>query len=472
MKKMTIKATKVAACIGVMFAASGAYATDWNVTQNADITVAAPSITQGATSNVVSSNQALNGIVLDIDEDGLATGSQTVTIASDGVILTQGGNVDNANQALNLIEAEDIGSTSVITQTVNQTTSATTVLTQVDLDTTGNNVQAANLATARLDVEALLQSYTETGNLQLDQNSVASANNTQGVNFATGQDVGTTSLTQSVVVDGRTRLIQGAGNVGGANIQVGNGASATTGDVVNTSQSFTSTTGNLVLRQSVAGVGANIQAANMLRTEGAAGDIDAANVQTITKSSGRVRFTQNVSASNNTQAGNLAISGDNIDDLTQTFNASGSVSVDFDQTPTASTNVQAGNMAVLANAGNDTVGEISQTFTSSILVTDFVQESGATNLIQAGNLIDINGGDINDSGTTQEFQALGGDVSMTQSGGGSANLQAFNAIVDASGNGSGGTVSQQLTITSGTFVMAQNDVTGSGQYGNFVGVKY
>ena len=73
MKKMT----KIAAFVGASLLASGAHAADWNVTQTADVTVPAPSLSQGATTNVASSNQALNGIALDNTEDDLASGSQT-----------------------------------------------------------------------------------------------------------------------------------------------------------------------------------------------------------------------------------------------------------------------------------------------------------------------------------------------------------------------------------------------------------
>lgn len=475
MKKITTQATKVAACIGLMLASSGAYATDWDVTQSANIEAAAPTITQGGTALVSGSNQAVNGIVLDNTEDDLASGSQSVTVTSTGVVLTQGDTVDNANQALNFIDADNIGSDSAVSQTVSQTTGMTTVLTQSDDNTTGGNVQGINYAKTRLDVDALTQSYTEQGNLQMRQNSVDSANNIQGVNIVlAGRDAGTVSLTQSVSVTGRTSMRQGANNIGGSNTQVGNAAIAVLGDVTNTTQSFSSSTGDLVLRQVVGGSD-NVQATNLLRTESAAGDIDSENVQTTTKTGGNVLFTQDTGSANNIQAGNVAISGDNIEDLVQTFNASTAASVDFDQTPTAINNIQAGNMAVLENAGNDTIGDVSQTFTSSITRTDLLQSSGSTNLIQAGNLIDINSGDVVNDGattTTQLFEALGGDVTLTQNGGGSANLQAFNAIVDAAGAGSGGTVSQQLSINSTTFVMAQDSVSGSGQYGNFVGVKY
>lgn len=480
MKEMTKKVTKVAVFIGLAFTASGASATDWNVIQDANITVAAPSITQGAANNVVNSNQAVNGIVLDTANDSLATGSQTADIASStGIVLTQGGSVDGSNQAINLIEADDVGSTSAITQTVNQTATSLTTLTQIDGSSVGGNVQAANLTKAVGDIDRLVQDYDESGRMDLIQSSVSTASNVQGVNYATGASVGTVSLVQSVEVDGRARLIQGAGNTGGNNVQVGNGAVATaaSGDVNNATQTFTATAATLRLRQRAAGDN-NIQAVNMMRTTGATGNIGdtvGTTSQTVTVASGAANFTQDVSGTGNVQAGNLAMSANNISDLTQTFTAGGATQVDFDQTPTAASNTQAGNMAVLTNgAANDQVDEISQVFTSSTSITAFDQVSASGTLIQAGNLIDVTTGDINDSGTTQQFDALGGAVSMVQSGAGvaSGNLQALNAIVDETGNGSGGTVSQVLTITSATFAMSQDNITGSGQYGNFVGVKY
>ena len=126
------KMTKLAASISIMIVStSGVSAADWNVTQDANITVAAPTMNQGATTNVVSSNQAINGIALDTTNDDLATGSQTADLASStGVVLNQGEFVDGANQAINYIAADNVGSVSVITQTVNQTATSNTAITQ------------------------------------------------------------------------------------------------------------------------------------------------------------------------------------------------------------------------------------------------------------------------------------------------------------------------------------------------------
>ena len=471
------KMTKVAAFVGLAMVSAGASATDWNVTQTADIEVAAPSITQGAAAQVSSSNQAINGIVLDIANDDLATGSQTANIASStGVSLTQGSNVDNSTQSVNLIVAENIGSTSTITQTVNQTEVSLTNLVQTDAGSAGSNTQGANVANAAADVDRLSQVYTEAGALTVSQAAVTTSANTQGVNIVRGENIGTIGVTQSVTVDGVALMEQTAANTGGSNTQVGNGAISTSGDDIdNTTQSFTATTSNLSLVQSAAGTN-NIQAGNMMSTanNGDIGVTAGTTTQTLTVSAGDANFNQNVSASGNVQAGNLAISGGSIVDLTQTVTASGASEVDFDQTPTAASNVQAGNMAQLTAGGTgDVIDEISQVFTSSTTLTDFDQVSGSGNLIQAGNLIDITTGDISDSGTTQQFDVTAGSLTMDQEGAGTAtgNLQALNAIVDDAGNGSGGTVSQVLNITATTFSMNQNNIAGSGQYGNFVGVK-
>jgi hypothetical protein len=472
MKKMT----KIAAFVGASLLASGAHAADWNVSQTADVTVPAPSLSQGATTNVATSNQALNGIALDNTEDDLASGSQTANLASSvGVDLNQGPFVDGSNQAINFIDGQNIGSTSIISQVVNQTDVSTTSLTQSDTSSAGSNVQAANLANASVDVDRLVQDYNETGELEMTQSVMTTSGNVQGVNYAKGVNVATESLSQSIDVDGEARMTQGAGNSGGSNTQVGNGAVATTGELDETVQSFTATTNDLIVTQAVSGTN-NVQATNFMKTE-TGGDIGATagtTTQTTTIAAGEAIFEQTASASNNIQAGNLASSDGDIADLTQSFLASGAQAVDFDQTPTASSNVQAGNMAVLATGTTDSVDEISQSFVGSNLVTDFNQESASSTLIQAGNLIDITTGNIDDSGTTQSFTVGGGDLSITQNGLGSAsgNLQALNAIVDNAGSGSGGTVSQVLNVTAATFSMVQDNITGSGQYGNFVGVKY
>ncbi|MFT6710265.1 MAG: hypothetical protein ACJATO_000643, partial [Arenicella sp.] len=281
MKKMT----KVAVFIATSLAASNALAADWSVTQDVTITVAAPSFEQGATGNVVSSNQALNGIVLEAS-DSLAVGTQTANITSStGIILTQGNQVDGATQALNLIDAHDIGSGGIVSQTVNQLGAGTTTLTQADNAATGGNMQAANLGIASGDVIDLDQVYAEDGDLTLVQSSVASSSNIQGVNYVEAADhIGATGLDQSVTVDGTTSLTQGELNVGGLNVQVGNGAVAIAGTISKTSQAFTSA-GDMGLTQSAGGIGGNnIQAVNMISAEGAGADIgDAAAVtQTVT----------------------------------------------------------------------------------------------------------------------------------------------------------------------------------------------
>ena len=180
MKKMT----KIAAFVGASLLASGAHAADWNVTQTADVTVPAPSLSQGATTNVASSNQALNGIALDNTEDDLASGSQTANLASSvGVDLNQGPFVDGSNQAINFIDGQNIGSTSIISQVVNQTDVSTTSLTQSDTSSAGSNVQAANLANASVDVDRLVQDYNETGELEMTQSVMTTSGNVQGVNY-------------------------------------------------------------------------------------------------------------------------------------------------------------------------------------------------------------------------------------------------------------------------------------------------
>ncbi|MFT5137172.1 MAG: hypothetical protein ACI8XV_002209 [Arenicella sp.] len=470
MKKMT----KVAVFITASFAASSASASDWNVTQAASITVAAPSITQGATTNVVSSNQAVNGIVLATGDD-LLTGSQTATIGSSaGIVLTQGGNVDSSNQAINLIQANGIGATSEITQTVTQTGTSTTALTQEDLDATGGNVQAANLSDATGNIVHLSQTYAESDSVALVQSSVVSAANTQGVNYATaGDSIGnaTMGLTQSVTVTNAASFTQGAGNVGGNNVQVGNGAVAkgAMGAILNTVQTFTVSAANLDLTQSAGSAGSNTQAVNMISATGANSTINTGTAQTVTVTAGDTNFLQDTSSTDNTQAGNLANAAGDIDQLAQTFSASGANEVDFDQVPTAASNRQAGNMAALTGAG--AITDILQVFTSSTTTTDLNQTSTSGTLIQAGNLIDLGTGSITDAGVTQQFDALGGAVAMTQAGAATGNLQALNGIV-YDNTGADSTVSQALTITATTFAMSQDAVTSSGQYGNFVGVKY
>jgi hypothetical protein len=466
--------TKVASFIAASLLVSNAAASDWDVTQVASITTAAPTLNQGATTNVASSNQAVNAIVLDTTDD-LVAGSQTATLdSSTGLLLTQGSNVDSSNQAINLVDGFDLGGTTSITQTVLQTGTSTTLLTQKDVDATGSNVQAVNLGVAGNDITGLKQVYTESDSVSLVQSDVVSSTNVQGLNYATAvEGIGGTELTQSVTVATDATFVQGAGNVGGTNVQVGNAAVANgaAASIANTAQTFTVTGGNLDLTQSVATVGGDTQAVNMISATGATSTISATTTQDVIVTAGAVNFTQDAAIGDNTQAGNLALAANAIGDLTQTFNASGASEVDFDQIPTAGSNTQAGNMVALTGTGE--ISEVLQLFSSSTVgATDFNQSSDQANLIQAGNLIKItSGGTINDaSADTQTFTAVGGAtaVTMTQDGGGSANLQALNGIVyDAAGLSNSAT--QTLTVASTSFTMTQDNISGSGQYGNFVG---
>lgn len=470
------KMTKVAVFVGAVLVGSGASAADWNITQEATITVPNPTMTQGGTASVISSDQALNGIALDTASDDLASGTQTSNIAaSTGVNMVQGPLVDASDQALNSVSAKYIGSDDTISQIVNQTDVSVTTMSQTDTSPTGSNRQAINLSDASDDVGRLLQNYNESGALTMTQSSMVSSNNVQAVNYAIGDNVGNTTLTQSINVDGIATLTQAASVTGGSNTQAGNIAIARNGDVDNTAQTFTATASDVNLTQATASAD-NLQATNAIITE-AGGDIGntaGSTTQTTTIAAGGVNFSQTVSGADNVQAGNYASADGDIVDLEQNFEAANSAEVDFDQTPTAANNTQAGNMAVLTTSVNGDIEEISQVFNSSDLSTDFNQNSASGSLTQAGNFIDIGSGDINDSGTTQLFTAPGGTVAMTQSGAGAAagNLQALNAIVDNAGAFSGGTVSQALNVTAATFTMTQENITSSGQFGNFVGVKF
>jgi len=471
------KVTKIAAFVGVAFVSVNASAADWNITQSANITVPAPELTQGGVANVVSSSQAVNGIAIDTVNDDLASGTQTADIASAiGVQLVQGSLVDESNQAINYISGKDIGSVDTISQIVNQTEVSATSLSQSDTSPVGSNRQAVNFTEASEDVDRLLQDYNETGALSMTQADINTTLNVQASNLSIANvNVATENLTQSVDVDGVANLTQAATVVGALNAQVGNGAIAIEGQLDNVVQTFTATTSDLNLTQDVAGV-SNLQSTNAIATldDGNIGDTPGSTSQTTTIAAGAANFSQTVSGTDNVQGGNVASADGDITGLAQTFEATNALEVDFDQTPTAASNIQAGNMARLETGLGDVIDEISQVFNSSLLSTDFNQDSGSSNLTQAGNLIDITNGNIDDSDTTQLFTALGGNVAMTQTGAGTAsgNLQALNGIVDDAGAGSGGTVSQVLTIAAASFSMTQENIAGSGQFGNFVGVKF
>jgi hypothetical protein len=478
MKNMNKVAVFFAASLASL-ATSSALAADWDVKQSANLTSAAPALNQGNSANVTSGNQALNAVVLKAGNK-LVSGSQTVTVtATGGSQLTQGTKVTTSNQALNLISVDgaDIGDTSEVEQTVNLSGGGLTLLTQSTVTAGANNVQSLNFSNTANSgaILQLKQVYIDGDSLSLVQDAAATAGNSQGVNYAkSAGTIGVTAngLTQSVVVGKNVTFSQGAGSVGGSNVQAGN-RMISTGAILKSTQAFSVTANDLTFTQATATGTSNRQAANMIGVTGA-NAIGADTKQTLTVSAGKMTLNQTAADTGNYQAGNLAVSAGTVAGLIQEVKADTATVVEFNQTATGAENIQAGNMVVSTGV----ISGISQNFEGSKTITNFVQDTSANKLIQAGNLIDLGvTGTITQAATTvaQTFSVSGGNVDLVQKNNTTNQLQSFNAIVYASTNAAAGTSvgSQVLTITGGaTFDMTQDAVTTSGQYGNFVGVKY
>ncbi|ORU91733.1 MAG: hypothetical protein A6F72_03075 [Cycloclasticus sp. symbiont of Poecilosclerida sp. N] len=349
--KSTFKLIFIAIFATVSF---GALAADWTVTQTATIETAAPDLKQGNATNVSNSEQAINGIALNTDEDSLASGSsQLATLTSiTSLNLTQGPNVDGSSQAINYLEAQNVGTGSggtTVTQTVTSESTATTLTQEVGSGGGVGNVQALNIgkASGTGTINNLNQVITESGTLSLIQNAVVSAENVQAVNYAFGQTIGVddaNKLEQATSVTGSTTFSQAA--TGGDNRQGGN--VAVTSDsgtrVAAASQAFTASVEISLTQNMIVGSNDNVQALNQVDTTANAGTVGAV-VQTFTNAAGSTTFTSDAGSTTNVQAANLVDTLGSITDLEQTFTATNSALVDFDMTGGGNTNIQAGNMA-------------------------------------------------------------------------------------------------------------------------------
>ncbi len=481
---------KVAMLIAVFAVSPQAMTADWVVIQTATITASTPELNQGNTANVTDSTQAINGIALATDEDSLDTGSsQTATLTADTTFeLTQGPSVTGSKQAVNLIEAENIGgdtsgdTTAVLQVVVNETTALTLLQTT---DATGGdaNLQAINAATAAESIYNLDQDTSETGTLTMRQTPVTGFN-TQAVNYAKGNVIGvddTRLLLQDFSVSGATTLTQtattadGDANVQGVNVADADGSTGRVDQVIQrvafvNTLAVTSTNGD--------GATDNVQAINHVRSDG---NINNA-TQSVTVAGSTLTLTSSnaTGSTGNVQALNLVDSGGNIADTEQTVRASNvGTTLTFTMDGTGDSNTQAGNMAVIDASTADITG-ITQLFAGTSGTSNiFTQNTLADNLIQAANLIDLGEGGMSDPinaiiDTDQTFTVVNATVGLTQTGDGNKNLQALNAAVDSAGGTLPVNLVQSLTVTGvgSGFTMTQNNMTGSGQFGNFAGARY
>ncbi len=509
---------RVVLAVGWMLVSATVMSADWTIMQATTLnTGAEPVLRQGNVTVVTGSIQAYNAIQLNTTEDSLISGSQLSTItAGTSLTLTQGGLVSESIQALNFIEAQNIGENGAgaVTQTVTSTSTATTLIQSTAGAGAGTlNVQSLNFASGNGVINELTQTITENGTLSLQQNDVPTNENHQAVNYATAATFGVDTnngLSQDSDVVGKVTMSQtgsGAENQQSMNSIVG---LSTAGTIAYATQDFTAQSG-VDMDQDAATGGDNVQAFNLADTRdtvSASANIDHLD-QKVTVN-GTVTIDINSASANNIQSGNVALSGGDIAHLSQTYTAGETAStltfthsavgstnlqalnvasaaenitttdgveqsVDaatatsllFDMNTAANSNTQAGNITRIGGTGNS-ISEISQEFTGSATANVFTQSSAANNLLQAGNLLELGTGSLTDTtGPHQSFTSAG-TVAMTQQSGitgttgGTDNLQTLNAVTDTAGGTVAVNLQQTATITGSTFTMAQNGVTTSG----------
>ncbi|ORU91731.1 MAG: hypothetical protein A6F72_03065 [Cycloclasticus sp. symbiont of Poecilosclerida sp. N] len=311
--------------------------------------------------------------------------------------------------------------------------------------------------------------------LDMNQDGQTTVGSSQAINHIAARNIGATGATglvrQTGVMTGVLLMTQKAGagnNVQGGNVMV----TSSTGNIVNAAQELT-ITNEINLGQEIGSNTNNVQALNLAdTTANSSGTVDTL-VQSFdhTGANGLTLSSRNA-ASGNVQAGNMVDSLGSITDLRQTFSFLNSSLGFFNLVGTGSSNIQAGNMARTDGTGSVIV-EISQTFTGSSRDNVFTMSPFAgptvSELVQAGNLIDIGQGAITDLTDHQVFSTEG-TMTMTQTGGVVDSLQALNAITDKTG-GSAATQARQSLTASGAFSMDQRVATTSGQFGNFAGLR-
>lgn len=441
-----------------------------------EITTAANDNKQGG--NVANATVTITDLTQIFTGGTAANGTLTYLISTTGDDNIQAGNIAESEAAIASVD-----------QTFTAPTSGALLFTYHTTATGSNNSQAGNIVISGPGTIALSeQTFTgstaagaeltfvfaapgtanmQAGNLLISQGGILGSGNANEGTLTDGQQT-FTAPTGSALIFTYDPAATGDNNYQAANM-------INVGPVTASTQTFTgSTAANANLSFTHSGAGDNnTQVANLLRSTGTIANSD----QSFSAPNGSVlMFAHAATGANNIQAGNMAITPGNITDLEQTFTASGSTDLTFSMTATAGANTQAGNLVSVTGNSSDIAG-ITQSYTGSNTANTFLQESVSNQLIQAGNLIDLNTGGISDTTGPHQTYTSAGTVSMTQRSdaggtaiGGTANLQALNAVVDDTGGTAAVNVGQ--TFTASTVVMAQNGVAGSGQFGNFAGMRY
>jgi hypothetical protein len=492
-KQMTLAAA-IAAALMMM---NTAQAESWEITQNTTI----GTNTELEQKTSTSATQAINAVNFDGTNTNVK-GTQTTAMGTSTLKLKQTGSNTSSTQAANYVKANTIADSLLFTQT--HTGGGSVTLDQAYNDGTlslqGGNRQAINMADSAKDgtgvkintVKTLEQLVNSSSTVTLNQST--GANNLQAVNHIEAGTVNgakqearpgalvleqngaglqtqainnidaetVTTVTQTTAPTSSLSLQQQGG--GNKKIQAANNIKANT---LTKATQTTTPAGNVTLKQN--STSASEQAANRADggTTNAVGDL----TQVVTFGTGTHTITQD-SSGVQTQALNMAITDKGVSGISGVDQSVDNSAADilFQQgntTTVGNGSRQAGNY--LKNKG--LVTKVAQTLgaTGSAKIIKLEQaKAGATNTVQAGNLIDLSTISSGLTSGTQRITADGattGELNLNQTET-KAVLQAGNAVI-TDGTGLGGKLSQTGTLTKLT--MLQDTANKSFQATNYLG---
>ena len=446
--------TLAAAIAAALMMMNTAQADTWEITQGAVITTDT-TVTQN--DSTAGARQAINAIN---STSATVEGTQTISNGTTKLTLEQTGASANATQAANYLNATNVATGANTTFIQSQTGGGAVSLDQTDASLGTANRQAVNMVDGTGTIDGLTQTVDTGTTVTLTQETAA--DNLQAINHLEAGEVKGLAL-QEAKPDSISLTQKGAGGTNGQ-IQAVNNIKASQ---LTQAKQETAPSVGLSLEQN--STGSNTQAANRADggTTNAVGDL----TQVVTFGTGTNTITQNNSGVQ-TQALNMAITDKGVNGtsgIDQSVDNS-AANIQFEQgqnTPVGDGSRQAGNY--LKSKGS--VSKVTQTLgkTSSIKAIALKQtQAGATQTVQAGNLIDLSTANSGLTSGTQTIIADGattGELNLNQAGT-AAVLQAGNAVI-TDGTGTGGTLSQTGTLTKLT--MLQDAATGSFQATNYLG---
>jgi len=448
-KQMTL-ATAIAAALMMM---NTAQADTWEITQGAVITTDT-TVTQN--DSTAGAKQAINAINSSTDT---VKGTQTVSMGTSTLTLEQTGATEAATQAANYLNTANVATTAGTTFTQSQAGSGAVSLDQSDnANLQGGNRQAVNMVDTVGTVDGLTQKIDTGTSASLTQNTAD--DNLQAINHIEASEVKGAAL-QEAKPDAISLSQAGSGGTNGQ-IQAINNIKTTK---LTKAKQDTAPATTLSLQQN--STGSNTQAAN--RADGGATNAVGDLTQVVTFGAGANTITQD-SNGVQTQALNMAITDKGVNGTDGIDQSVDNSAADILLKQGATTTVGDGSR----QAGNylknkDVVSKVTQTLNSDTKVIKLEQtQAGATQTVQAGNLIDLSTANSGLTSGTQTIIADGaatGELNLNQAGT-AAVLQAGNAVI-TDGTGTGGTLSQTGTLTKLT--MLQDAATGSFQATNYLG---